>query len=233
MLPPTLKAMKCTLFDYERSWKRYVNILQSLFADDLLVSFAPCDVTVGVANDGNRSVVFRDYDLHIFSYVCHETSSEANSNSYLFYKDLAKGCKAGAICLFLDVMGHANAVYDDIINVINSVPLRHVRVLERPVELSFKSQVLLISIEHVRDTPPALDTGAAVAATMVLPLPLAVDEDVLTLETNFKSAVRNKYPVVFTKDNVPDHLRCPCGEVGLDSLCGKCEACWSSKRFHF
>jgi SAM-dependent methyltransferase len=102
----------CTLYDFERTWKRYLGTLQASVAavvgDSVTLDFQPCDVTRSLLHEGNRKVVdVEELDLILFFYVCHETSTAANAQQLVFYKDLAKRCKPGCIVVCTDVTHHS------------------------------------------------------------------------------------------------------------------------------
>ena len=64
-----INLINCTLYDYEKSWKKYVGILQEIFNKDVNLSFSPNDVTKGKdESEVNKDVHFENFHLHIFSY---------------------------------------------------------------------------------------------------------------------------------------------------------------------
>ena len=55
--------------------------------------------------------------MHIFAYVCNETSVAAQASENVFYRDFVKSAAHGAFVLFLDVEEYAATVYDGIYEV--------------------------------------------------------------------------------------------------------------------
>jgi hypothetical protein len=147
----SIASINCQLLDYEKSWKRYTSILQSIFEPDVSISFSPCDVTAGIGEGYmNREVTFGEYDMMIFAYVAHETSAMSKKMGYLFYKDLAANCKNGSLCIFLDVMGHSSCVFEEIFMAMSTVEGVTLDMIQRVSgdgsSDSCKSEVMVFSI---------------------------------------------------------------------------------------
>ena len=120
-------GVDCTLYDLERSWRRYTPALQRLMAPRLAIDFQPCDVRAPLPallicdeaelGDGcNKALAAAAGGTHLFvlSYVAHETADAAAASSYAFYRSLALAAPAGAVFLFLDVRAHSAQVFDAI-----------------------------------------------------------------------------------------------------------------------
>jgi hypothetical protein len=116
-------GLDCTLYDLERSWRKYTPCLQRLMAPRLALDFQPCDVRAplppaeGAEGDGcNKALAAAAAGTHLFvlSYVAHETADAAASAAYAFYRSLALAASDGAVFIFLDVRAHAACVFDTI-----------------------------------------------------------------------------------------------------------------------
>lgn len=46
-------GVSCALLDYERTWKSYLQTLQSMFGEGFDLSFDHCDVTTSLSSDAN------------------------------------------------------------------------------------------------------------------------------------------------------------------------------------
>jgi hypothetical protein len=126
------QRVECTLFDLERSWRRYCACLQRLVGQNATVAFAPCDVRAGLAPcsalDGSSQeadgLVFNankqlatsapETALFIFSFVANETARAARATGWDFYRDLAVAAPGGALFIFLDVRRASAPVLDAI-----------------------------------------------------------------------------------------------------------------------
>jgi hypothetical protein len=118
----------CTLFDFERSWRRLLPALQALARPAVTLEFAPCDVRVGlgcrdaehaacVDSDADASLGGWQHhnpnqrlaeeaphvDIFIFSFVANEMAAACKASGWAVYKDLAEAARPGALFLFLDV----------------------------------------------------------------------------------------------------------------------------------
>jgi hypothetical protein len=126
------QRVECTLYDLERSWRRYCACLQRLVGQDATVAFAPCDVRAGLAPcsapDGSSQeadgLVFNankqlatsapETALFIFSFVANETARAARATGWDFYRDLAVAAPESALFIFLDVRRASAPVLDAI-----------------------------------------------------------------------------------------------------------------------
>eukprot|EP00961_Rhodomonas_salina_P214693 2899363-Rhodomonas_salina.1 len=99
-------SVQCVLYDYEKSWKRYLKTLSDLFAPAVYLDFQPCDVTQTLDAEVNRKVEIAEVDLLLFFYVCHETSQR---NKMSFYRDVATRAKEGALVVIADVHSHSRS----------------------------------------------------------------------------------------------------------------------------
>ena len=128
------RRVECTLYDLERSWRRYCPCLQRLVGDHVTVAFSPCDVRAGLATcaapDGallqeeGLSTSFNANKqlassaphtaLFIFSFVANETAKAARATGWEFYRDLAVAAPDGALFVFLDVRRASSPVLDAI-----------------------------------------------------------------------------------------------------------------------
>ena len=100
----------CTLYDYEKTWKRYVSTLAKSFEEvsgsKVSIKFKPCDVTKGLGDNSNRKIErVEDVDICLFFYVCHETSNAAKKGKLMFYRDLCSRLKPGCVVILADVKG--------------------------------------------------------------------------------------------------------------------------------
>ena len=121
-------GLDVTLYDLERSWRRYLPALQRLMAPRIVLDFQPCDVRaplpppspdadVSELGDGcNKALAAAAGGTHLFvlSYVTHETADAAAASDYAFYRSLARAAPTGAVFIFLDVRGYAARVFDAI-----------------------------------------------------------------------------------------------------------------------
>lgn len=108
------RSSEVTLFDNERSWRRYTPCLYALLRPLGVSSltFSPADVTHSLpAEDGacghwtNKEVAAGapQTALFLFSYVAHETAAAAAASGWAFYADVAAAAPSGALFLFADV----------------------------------------------------------------------------------------------------------------------------------
>ena len=100
----------CTLYDYEKTWKRYISTLAKSFEEvsgsNVSIEFQPCDVTKGLVDNSNRKIErVEDVDICLFFYVCHETSNAAKKGKLMFYRDLCSRLKPGCVVILADVKG--------------------------------------------------------------------------------------------------------------------------------
>jgi hypothetical protein len=100
----------CTLYDYEKTWKRYISTLAKSFEEvsgsKVSIKFQPCDVTKGLGDNSNRKIErVEDVDICLFFYVCHETSNAAKKGKLMFYRDLCSRLKPGCVVILADVKG--------------------------------------------------------------------------------------------------------------------------------
>ena len=110
--------LQCALLDYEGSWKRYLQVLDQLFGDDVALTFAKADVTRGFSASCNRYAardILHGARLFVFAYVCHETSAAAAAGGLAFFCDLARHAPRGSAFIFLDVMSHSAAHLDAVL----------------------------------------------------------------------------------------------------------------------
>jgi hypothetical protein len=101
---------KCTMYDYEKSFKKFVKTLQDAFSEvgQVEIEFQPCDVTKALHHDSNRKVMSAEsIDLALLFYVCHETSLATRKGKHQFYKDLSTTLKNGCIVVAADVNGRS------------------------------------------------------------------------------------------------------------------------------
>lgn len=105
-------SVYCSLYDYEKSWKRYLKTLSDFFLPAVELSFFPCDVTASLHAEMNRKVDVSTVDLLLLFYVCHETSQRRESLS--FYEDLAMQAKEGAVVVIADVQSHSASHLADV-----------------------------------------------------------------------------------------------------------------------
>ena len=70
-----------TLYDFERSWRRYLPVLQSIMGPAFQLFFEPCDARRGLSDDLNRRLreQAESIDLFVFSYVANETAAGASA----------------------------------------------------------------------------------------------------------------------------------------------------------
>ena len=113
-------AVACTLYDLERSWRRYLPALSSLMPQ-VALSFHPCDVRCALSHaeaECNKHLAscVSSTRLFIFSFVAHETAVAAAATRHVFYRHLSCAAPDGALFLFLDVRGHAT----DVLNAIHA-----------------------------------------------------------------------------------------------------------------
>ncbi|GIQ83199.1 hypothetical protein KIPB_004478 [Kipferlia bialata] len=128
--------LRLHLLDYEATWRSYLGALQTLYAPlNCTLGFGRCDVTQPLLalpdeesldpdapyvyrprplNTGLAGVngVLSTADLHLFSYVCHETSRAAEAGGYAYYRDLVSIAKPGTLFLFFDVQQRSESVYN-------------------------------------------------------------------------------------------------------------------------
>jgi hypothetical protein len=100
----------CTMYDYEKSFKKFVKLLQDAFTEvgEVQIEFQPCDVTRSLHHDSNRKVdAVESIDLAVFFYVCHETSVASRKGQHQFYKDLSTTLKKGCVVVIADVNGRS------------------------------------------------------------------------------------------------------------------------------
>lgn len=97
------------LYDLEKNWKNYLEKLQEITKDSLVLNFNRCDVTKSLENSLNRALKDRivEYDIFLFSYVCNETSHLTKQSEGLFFKELFTYSKPFSIFIFTDVIEHA------------------------------------------------------------------------------------------------------------------------------
>ncbi|KAG2393370.1 hypothetical protein C9374_006901 [Naegleria lovaniensis] len=97
------------LFDLEKNWKNYLEKLQEISKDSLILNFNRCDVTKSLENSLNRALKDRisDYDIFLFSYVCNETSHLTKQAEGVFFTELFTYAKPFSIFVFIDVIDHA------------------------------------------------------------------------------------------------------------------------------
>ena len=122
-------GLDVTLYDLERSWRKYTPALQRLMAPRLVIDFQPCDVRAPLPppterdadsaahGDGcNKALAAAAAGTHLFvlSYVAHETADAAAASDYCFYRSLALAASDGAVFIFLDVRAHSARVFDAI-----------------------------------------------------------------------------------------------------------------------
>ena len=125
------RRVECTLYDLERSWRRYTPCLQRLVGQHATVAFAPCDVRAGLAADSAPDGALQEEGLSfnvnkqlatcaphtalfIFSFVANETAKAARATGWEFYRDLAVAAPDGALFVFLDVRRASSPVLDAI-----------------------------------------------------------------------------------------------------------------------
>jgi hypothetical protein len=122
-----LPSLQCALLDYEGSWKRYLQVLDDYFGDDVHLSFAKADATCALSAPCNRYAA-RDAVQHarlfIFAYVCHETSAAASAGGLAFFRDLARSAPRGSAFIFLDVMSHSAAHLDNVVAAMSEAALQ-------------------------------------------------------------------------------------------------------------
>ena len=113
-------AVACTLYDLERSWRRYLPALSGLMPQ-VSLSFHPCDVRCALSNaeaaecvNKHLAACVSSTRLFIFSFVAHETAVAAAATCHVFYRQLSCAAPDGALFLFLDVRGHAADVLNEI-----------------------------------------------------------------------------------------------------------------------
>lgn len=114
--------VRCSLLDFEPTWHRYTTTLHKIFQEqhaEVHVDFARCDVTDALEAETNRDAVslVSGGHLHVFAYVCNETSVASQTSENVFYRDFVKSATCGAFMLFLDVEEYAAVVYDGIYEV--------------------------------------------------------------------------------------------------------------------
>jgi hypothetical protein len=119
-------GIDCTLYDLERSWRRYTPALQRLMAPRLAIDFQPCDVRAPLPSEStsdaelgdgcNKALAAAAGGTHLFvlSYVAHETADAAAASAFAFYRSLAVAAPPGAVFLFLDVRVHSAHILDAI-----------------------------------------------------------------------------------------------------------------------
>jgi len=108
------RSSEVTLYDNERSWRRYTPLLQSLLRPLGVQSlrFSPADVThslpaelEGCGHWTNKEIAgaARGTQLFLYSFVAHETAAAASASGWAFYADVAAAAPPGALFLFADV----------------------------------------------------------------------------------------------------------------------------------
>eukprot|EP00037_Helgoeca_nana_P011369 m.102033 g.102033 ORF g.102033 m.102033 type:complete len:539 (+) comp20791_c0_seq1:228-1844(+) len=123
------------LLDNEPQWRAFEGTLTALFAPKhATCTFTKCDVIEPVivvkdprASEHIEAASHTDHhanvdfcamvpgaDLFVFAYVTHETSAAAASNEHVFYRDLARHAKIGAVMIFADVQGRAATALNDV-----------------------------------------------------------------------------------------------------------------------
>src|SRR5690606_36053394 len=98
--------MEFTLFDYEKTWRRYLPILKTIFYPKI-VEFQQCNVTKSIIHNSINKFLkneCKEGNVFIFSYVCNETSARQDGT---FYRELVKLSKFGSIFIFLDVIKYS------------------------------------------------------------------------------------------------------------------------------
>eukprot|EP00941_MAST-03F_sp_MAST-3F-sp1_P004718 g4718.t1 len=116
------------LLDYEKSWKRYVKTLNTIFSPRVVVQFTPCDVTARIPTEEEEDCWtnakiknIEKLDIIVFSYVINETSEKAEKEGFVFYVDLAKKVREGCIVIIADVLNHSRFEIEKVIKVMSSV----------------------------------------------------------------------------------------------------------------
>ena len=109
----------CCLLDFEPTWRRYASPLEKIFrtvSPNTTVISERCDVTVSLGMEINKEAIcpIAEGDLHIFSYVAHETSKASKANDWIFYREFIQRVKPGTMVLFLDVMTHSRVVFEEV-----------------------------------------------------------------------------------------------------------------------
>lgn len=110
----------CMLYDREKTWKRYLKVLQSVFGEKVLLDFAPCDVTQSLGAGTNQRVSVENCDLLLFFYVCNETSVQTAASEYAFYTELAMSAKPGCLVVIADVMLHSELAISNVVSAIRA-----------------------------------------------------------------------------------------------------------------
>ena len=129
-------AVEVTLYDRERSWRRYLACLQRIMENQLHLSFEPCDVRFGCSapaevhdtdafSHPNKQLAAKaqSTDVFLFSFVANETACAALASGWAFYHDLARLAPVGALFIFLDVRHHSAPVLDAICAAVSLKPL--------------------------------------------------------------------------------------------------------------
>jgi hypothetical protein len=114
----------CDLYDLEKSWKNYLPVLKQIMAPDVIPDFNQCDITkslIDCSMNKKLNAHIKEYDLFIFSYVCNETSYMSEQRGGIFWKQLAKSAKKGAIFIFADVVGYSQKALSLIEKHMNSI----------------------------------------------------------------------------------------------------------------
>jgi len=107
-------AVSCSLWDFERSWRKNLSALQEVVGAEMQLDFGGCDVRHAIHHPSNKNVLNEvgDLDLVIFSYVANETSDHARQLGWAFYKSLIVALKKGAVIILADVMKHSRRHLD-------------------------------------------------------------------------------------------------------------------------
>ena len=150
--------VQCTLYDLERSWRRYTPCLQRLAGDHAQVGFAPCDVRAGLgacnapagSNDGlffdaNKQLASSapDTSIFVFSFVANETAQAARATGWAFYRDLAAAAPGGALFVFLDVRRASAPVLDAVCAAMNDALGGRLRQLQLSRSVAAETRVLV------------------------------------------------------------------------------------------
>ena len=108
-------SVSVTVLDKEKTWVRLISTLQERLSQQTELRFVHSDITERRSLCYNPSfaafrwhkedAVLSRANVHIFSYVVHETSDACKKSGHEFFRRLAVGARDGAIFLFFDIMG--------------------------------------------------------------------------------------------------------------------------------
>ena len=92
----------CDVVDYEEGWAACVEALASVMPGGHSVAFHTGDITVPLDSEANAAIRADTADIIVASYVVAENAVSLRASDYVFFRDLFKAARPGALFLFAE-----------------------------------------------------------------------------------------------------------------------------------